>query len=244
MKTAFVTGASAGIGAATAKQLLKDGYKVYAGARRIDQMAELAAMGARLLRLDLTDDGSIVSCMATIRSEARRLDVLVNNAGYGLYGALEDVPMNDARQQFEVNLFGAARLIQIAAPIMRAQGQGTIVNIAAVQNMKSEAFTSWYQASKFALIGLSNSLKIELAPFGVRVLVLTPQAVKTDWHRNARRSLVFYSHDGDFGAAANDTVLAQENMEMLNRYVSPSAVALLISQMIAESPDVEILEVA
>jgi NAD(P)-dependent dehydrogenase (short-subunit alcohol dehydrogenase family) len=244
LKTAFVTGASAGIGAATAKQLLKDGYKVYAGARRIDQMAELAALGARLLRLDLTDDGSIVSCMATIRSEARRLDVLVNNAGYGLYGAVEDVPMQDARRQFEVNLFGAARLIQLAAPIMRAQGQGAIINIAAMRNMKSEAFTSWYQASKFALIGLSKNLKIELEPFGVRVLVLNPDAAETDWHRNARRSLVFYSHDGDFAAAANDVVLAQENDEILNRYLPPSAVAKLVSQMISDVEDVEISAVA
>lgn len=233
MKTAFVTGASAGIGAATAKQLLKDGYKVYAGARRIDQMAELAAMGARLLRLDLTDDGSIVSCMATIRSEARRLDVLINSAAYGLYGPLEDIPLTEARRQFEVNFFGAARLMQLVSPLMRSQGEGIIINIAAIEKMHSEAFAGWYQASKSALVSLSDCLHLELSPFGVTVMVLHPEATTTEWHRNVRRSLVQHSQDTIYGLLANETVLRMEIAEANAGFVSPNVVARHISQSLA-----------
>ena len=109
-KIAFVTGASSGIGEATARRLLAAGYKVFAGARRLDRMAALAGLGAALVALDLTDDASIVRAVETIKSQAGRLDVLVNNAGYGSYGALEDVPLDEARRQFEANVFGLARL--------------------------------------------------------------------------------------------------------------------------------------
>ena len=112
-KTALVTGASSGIGEATARRLLADGYKVFVAARRVDRMANLASLGATLLPLDLTDDASIVAAVATIKTAAGRLDVLVNNAGYGSYGALEDVPLDEARRQFEVNVFGLARLCQL-----------------------------------------------------------------------------------------------------------------------------------
>jgi len=119
-KVAVVTGASSGIGEATVKKFLAEGYEVYAAARRLDRMAGLADLGAKLVSLDLTDDPSIVAAAERIRAEAGRIDVLVNNAGYGSYGAIEDVPLDEARRQFEVNLFGAARLIQLALPMMRA----------------------------------------------------------------------------------------------------------------------------
>src|ERR1700729_48831 len=131
-KTASVTGASPGIGAATAFALLAAGYRVFAGARRLDRMAGLAAAGATLLKLDLTDDALIVAAVNTIKNEAGRIDVLVNNAGYGSYGALEDVPLDEGRRQFEVNVFGLARLIQLSTPMMRAQGSGCIVNITSI----------------------------------------------------------------------------------------------------------------
>ena len=131
-KTVLVTGASAGIGEATVRRFLADGYIVYAAARRLDRMAPLAAAGAKLLPLDLTDDASIVAAVDKIRSDTGRLDVLINNAGYGSYGAVEDVPMDEARRQFEVNVFGAARLCQLALPMMRAQKSGKIVNVTSI----------------------------------------------------------------------------------------------------------------
>jgi NADP-dependent 3-hydroxy acid dehydrogenase YdfG len=131
-RIAFVTGASAGIGEATARALLAAGYHVFAGARRLDRMAGLAALGATLLKLDLTDDASIVAAVEAIKTGAGRLDVLVNNAGYGSYGALEDVPLDEARRQFDVNVFGLARLCQLVLPMMRAQKSGKIVNITSI----------------------------------------------------------------------------------------------------------------
>lgn len=189
-KTALVTGASAGIGEATVKRLLKDGYKVYAAARRLDRMATLERLGAELIDLDLTDDASIVAAMEKIRAAAGRLDLLVNNAGYGSYGAIEDVPMEEARRQMEVNVFGLARLCQLATPLMRAQRSGTIVNVTSIGGKMGEPFGGWYHATKFAVEGFSDCLRMELRPFGIRVVVIEPGAIRTEWGGIAHQSLV------------------------------------------------------
>src|ERR1700722_12749504 len=173
---AFVTGASAGIGEATARALLAAGYTVFAGARRLDRRAGLAALGATLLKLDLTDDASIVAAVEAIKSGAGRLDVLINNAGYGSYGALEDVPMDEARRQMEVNVFGLARLSQLVIPGMREAGNGYIINISSIGGKLGEPFGAWYHATKYAVEGLSDSLALELAPFGIKVVTVEPGA--------------------------------------------------------------------
>jgi NAD(P)-dependent dehydrogenase (short-subunit alcohol dehydrogenase family) len=202
LKTALVTGASAGIGEATVKHLLADGYVVYAAARRVDRMAPLAAAGARLIALDLTDDASIVAAVEQVRNDAGRLDVLVNNAGYGSYGAVEDVPLEEARRQFEVNLFGAARLIQLALPMMRAQNSGRIVNVSSIGGKFGTAFGAWYHATKHALEGLSDSLRMELIPFGIDVIVIEPGAIRTEWGGIAHESLLARSGDTAYGPYA------------------------------------------
>jgi NAD(P)-dependent dehydrogenase (short-subunit alcohol dehydrogenase family) len=189
-KTAFVTGASAGIGEATARALLAAGYRVFAGARRLDRMAGLAAAGATLLKLDLTDDVSIVAAVNTIKNEAGRIDVLVNNAGYGSYGALEDVPVDEGRRQFEVNAFGLARLCQLVLPMMRAQRSGKIVNVTSIGGKIWEPLGAWYHATKFAVEGLSDCLRVEVAPFGVDVIVIEPGAIRTEWAGIARDGLL------------------------------------------------------
>jgi NAD(P)-dependent dehydrogenase (short-subunit alcohol dehydrogenase family) len=189
-KTAFVTGASAGIGEATARALLAAGYRVFAGARRLDRMAGLAAAGATLLKLDLTDDPSIVAAVNTIKNEAGRIDVVVNNAGYGSYGALEDVPLDEGRRQFEVNVFGLARLCQLVLPMMRAQKSGKIVNITSIGGKIWEPLGAWYHATKFAVEGLSDCLRVEAAPFGVDVIVIEPGAIRTEWAGIARDGLL------------------------------------------------------
>jgi len=189
-KTAFVTGASAGIGEATARALLAAGYRVFAGARRLDRMAGLAAAGATLLKLDLTDDVSIVAAVNTIKNEAGRIDVLVNNAGYGSYGALEDVPVDEGRRQFEVNAFGLARLCQLVLPMMRAQRSGKIVNVTSIGGKIWEPLGAWYHATKFAVEGLSDCLRVEVAPFGVDVIVIEPGAIRNEWAGIARDGLL------------------------------------------------------
>jgi NAD(P)-dependent dehydrogenase (short-subunit alcohol dehydrogenase family) len=189
-KTAFVTGASAGIGEATARALLAAGYRVFAGARRLDRMAGLAAAGATLIKLDLTDDASIVAAVNTIKNEAGRIDVLVNNAGYGSYGALEDVPLDEGRRQFEVNVFGLARLCQLVLPMMRAQKSGKIINVTSIGGKIWEPLGAWYHATKFAVEGLSDCLRVEAAPFGVDVIVIEPGAIRTEWAGIARDGLL------------------------------------------------------
>jgi NAD(P)-dependent dehydrogenase (short-subunit alcohol dehydrogenase family) len=209
-KTVLVTGASAGIGEETVKGLLGAGYTVYAGARRLDRMQPLAVAGARLLALDVTDDTSLTTAVNTILQEAGRIDVLINNAGYGSYGALEDVPLEEGRRQFDVNLFGLARLIQLVLPTMRAQHSGRIINVSSIGGKLGEPFGSWYHATKFAVEGLSDSLRMELYPFGIDVVVIEPGAILTEWNRIAREGLMKYSGDGAYrdGARAHAKMMA------------------------------------
>jgi NAD(P)-dependent dehydrogenase (short-subunit alcohol dehydrogenase family) len=201
-KIAFVTGASSGIGEATARRLLTDGYKVFAGARRLERMAGLADLGATLVPLDLTDDASIVRAVDAIKSQAGRLDVLVNNAGYGSYGALEDVPLEEARRQFEVNVFGLARICQLVLPIMRAQKSGKIVNVTSIGGKIWEPLGSWYHATKFAVEGLSDCLRVEVGRLGIDVIIIEPGAIRTEWAAIAREGLLRGSGNGAYAAQA------------------------------------------
>ncbi len=146
-KVALVTGASSGIGEATARELASAGLIVYAAARRTERMRELTTLGIHPIALDVTDDASMQQVVDTIIGEQGRLDVLVNNAGYGSYGALEDVPMEEARAQMEVNVFGAARLIQLVLPHMRSRRAGTIVNVTSMGGRITTPLGAWYHAT-------------------------------------------------------------------------------------------------
>lgn len=204
-KVALITGASSGIGEAIAIRLIAQGWTVFAAARRMDRMSELGERGARLMSLDLEDDASIVAAMATLLDQEGRIDALVNNAGYGAYGALEDVPLTEARRQVEVNLFGLARLIQLALPAMRQQGTGRIVNISSIGGKIHEPMGAWYHATKFAVEGLSDCLRMELEPFGIDVVVIQPGAIKTEWGGIARGSLLSTSGAGAYARLAHQT---------------------------------------
>ena len=184
VKVALVTGASSGIGEATARRLKQLGYTVYAVARRADRMAALKERGIRTEPADVTDDAALVALVGKIISETGRVDVLVNNAGYGSYGALEDVPMDEARRQMDVNVFGLARLIQLVLPHMRAQRDGYIVNISSIGGKIWEPLGCWYHAAKFAVEGLAlarPAMRAEVAQFGIKVIVIEPGAIRTEW---------------------------------------------------------------
>jgi NAD(P)-dependent dehydrogenase (short-subunit alcohol dehydrogenase family) len=209
-KVALVTGASSGIGEETAKSLLNAGYTVYAGARRVERMQQLAASGARVLALDVTDEASMVSAVSRILGEARRIDLLVNNAGYGSYGSLEDVPLDEGRRQFEVNVFGLARITQVVLPTMRAQRTDRIINITSIAGKVGEPFGAWYHATKFAVEGLSDSLRMELRPFDIDVVIIEPGAILTEWNGIAREGLM--KHSGE--TAYSDGARAHANMMM------------------------------
>ena len=232
-KVAVVTGASSGIGEATVKKFLQEGYEVYAAARRLDRMKGLADLGAKPISLDLTDDPSIVAAVERIRMEAGRIDVLVNNAGYGSYGAVEDVPLDEARRQFEVNLFGAARLIQLALPMMRAQKSGKIVNVTSVGGKGWEPFGAWYHSTKFALEGLSDCLRVELKPFGIDVIVIEPGAIKTEWIGIASDSLLARSGGTAYGPFARRHAAMFNTVEKSSLSSAPEDVAGIIFRSVA-----------
>ena len=230
MKTALVTGASSGIGEAIAERLLQDGYRVFAGARRTERMASLEESGATLLSLDVTEDASMVAAIEEIKAQAGRLDVLVNNAGYGSYGSLEEVPLDEGRRQFEVNVFGLARLSQLAIPIMRAQRSGRIVNITSIGGKIYEPFGSWYHATKFAVEGMSDCLRMELAPFGIKVIVVEPGAIRTEWAEISRLNLLQHSGSGPYAkyAAAHARMLGNADTSRIAS--PPEVVAATVSR--------------
>lgn len=197
-RTILVTGASAGIGYATAELLVKSGWTVYAGARRVEKMRGLEYLGAKIFPLDVTSEASLTGAVDLVMREAGRMDALVNNAGYGAHGAVEDVPIEEARRQFEVNLFGMARLTQLVLPHMRAAGGGRIVNISSIAGKITMPTGGWYHASKHALEAYSDALRLETAQFGIKVVLVEPGPVRTEWDNTALVNLEKYSGSGPY----------------------------------------------
>ncbi len=197
-RVALVTGGSSGIGEETAKRLRQAGFEVYAVARRVDRMAHLEAAGIQVFGMDVTDDASMVSGVERVLAEQGRIDVLVNNAGYGSYGAVEDVSMDEARRQFDVNVFGLARVTQLVIPQMRRQGSGRIINISSIGGKFYEPLGAWYHATKFAVEGFSDSLRVELSPFGIDVVIIEPGPIRTEWNEISRESLTETSAGGAY----------------------------------------------
>jgi NAD(P)-dependent dehydrogenase (short-subunit alcohol dehydrogenase family) len=189
-RVAIVTGASSGIGHATALRMKAAGFTVYAGARRVEKMKDLADAGIHTVDLDVTDDASMVALIDRVIAETGRIDVLVNNAGYGSFGALEDVPIAEGRQQFDVNVFGLARMTQLVLPHMRAQKSGRIINMSSMGGRIYEPLGGWYHATKFAVEGMSDSLRVELRPFGIDVVLIEPGGMNTEWGAIAADSLI------------------------------------------------------
>ena len=186
-----------------AQELKSAGFKVYAAARRVDRMADLEKDGITPVALDLTRDRSIAACVNTILSKEKSIDVLVNNAGYGSCGAIEDVPLEEGRRQFEVNLFGTARLIRLVTPAMREQHYEKIVNISSMGGKIWTKFGGWYHATKYAVEGLSDCLRMELQPFGIDIVVVEPGEIKTDWGLIAAENLKKTSTNGAYAEMAN-----------------------------------------
>ena len=229
-KIALITGASAGIGMETAKWLAKNDYIVYGAARRIERMNGLAELGIKVIGMDVTDDDSMVAGVNEIIRNEGRIDVLVNNAGFGLYGALEEVSMKDARYQLEVNVIGLARLTQLIIPHMRKQQSGKIVNITSIGGKISSPMGAWYHASKFAVEALSDNMRMELKPFGIDVIVIEPGGVKSEWSDIAMGNLIKSSSKGPYKHTAERIYALGKKFE--NRNADPSVIAELILKAI------------
>ena len=181
MKIILITGASSGIGFDAARSLARQGHRVYAAARRVERMEPLKEDGIVPIRLDVTDEASMEACVQFVLEKEGRIDALVNNAGYGYFGAIENVPLEDARRQVEVNVFGLARLCQLVLPSMRQQGSGRIVNISSIAGKSVLYFGGWYHVSKYAVEAFSDALRMEVKPFGIDVSIIEPGGIKTDW---------------------------------------------------------------
>jgi short-subunit dehydrogenase len=234
-KIAFITGASAGIGMETAKFLANNNYTVYGAARRIERMNGLEQLGIKVIGMDVTDDDSMVAAVNEIIKNEGRIDVLVNNAGFGLYGALEEVNMKDARYQLEVNVIGLARLAQLIIPHMRKQQSGKIVNITSIGGKISSPMGAWYHASKFAVEALSDNMRMELKPFGIDVIVIEPGGVKSEWGDIAMENLKKSSSAGPYKHTAEK--MFELNRKFEKRNAEPSVIAELILKAItAQSP--------
>ena len=231
-RTALVTGASSGIGEETARRLQGLGYTVYGAARRTDRLEKLAAEGVRPLAMDVTDDASMTAGIARIIEEAGRIDVLVNNAGYGSYGAIEDVPIDEARRQFEVNLFGLGRLVQLVTPHMRGQKSGTSINISSMGGRLTTPLGGWYHATKYAVEALSDALRMELKPFGIDVVLVEPGGIRTEWAGIAADHL----EETAEGSAYSDQIRAvagsMRNESVQRRQSPPSVIANTVERIV------------
>ena len=223
-KVILLTGASCGIGYDTAVALAQQGHKVYAAARRVDRMEPLRQYGIVPLKMDVTDEASMKEGVKTLLDAEGRIDVLINNAGYGYFGAVENVPMDDARNQLEVNVFGLARLCQLVLPTMRAQHSGRIINIASVAGRSVFYYGGWYHVSKYAVESLSDAMRMELKPFGIDVVIIEPGAIKTNWGIIAADHLIESSKGTAYEQTGTMMANNLRNMYLSNTISDPAVV--------------------
>lgn len=248
-RVVLITGASSGIGKFTAIQLAEEGYQVYAAARRLDKMTELKERGIIPIALDITNEESIQTVINEITQQQGRIDVLVNNAGYGSHGALEEISPEEARRQFDVNVFGLMRLTQLILPKMREEGSGKIINISSIAGQISTPMCGWYNASKHSLEALSDALRLEVKQFGIDVIVIEPGLIKTefddvvmqqiektakteiyqDW-RNTWIKIINQSYKNAVGPEAISEIISKAitAKKPKNRYVAPTEAKILL----------------
>jgi NAD(P)-dependent dehydrogenase (short-subunit alcohol dehydrogenase family) len=235
-KVCLVTGASSGIGRVTALELLRAGHTVYGAARRVHKMDDIRAAGGHALAMDARNDEDLDRVVATILDEQQRIDVLVNNAGTVLHGAIEDVPLDLARDQFQVNLIAPARLVQLVLPRMREQRAGTIVNVSSIGGEIALPLGAWYYASKHALEAFSDTLRMEVQPFGIDVVIIQPGIIRTEFEDQTAAQLREMSGNGAYREMAE--AMAKRGETGLSEASDPSVVADAIRQAVeSDRPD-------
>lgn len=202
-KVVLITGATGGIGFQIAQFLQREGYIVYGAGRDEEKIKKLDQAGIHGIQFDMTDKDSMVAAVTTIISQEGHIDVLINNAGYGSYGAIEDVDLTEARRQFEVNLFGVAELTKLVLPHMRRQKEGRVINVSSMGGRFTSYFVAWYHATKYALEAFSDALRMEVASFGIQVVLIEPGLIKTDWGFIAAEHLKDSAQNGAYEKDAN-----------------------------------------
>ncbi|MFM9042572.1 MAG: oxidoreductase [bacterium] len=202
-KPVLITGCSTGIGRATAVRLARSGWKVIATARKPESIADLASAGCQTLALDVTDEASMKAAVEQVESEHGSVGALINNAGYSRSGAVESVPLEEARAQFETNVFGLSHLSQLVLPGMRQAGAGRILNISSMGGKLVIPGGGWYHATKYAVEALSDAMRFEVAPFGVDVVIIEPGAIKTEFGETAVKTMDASDDSGPYSSFNN-----------------------------------------
>lgn len=210
-KVILITGASSGMGKITAEDLIKAGHSVYCVARRVDKMQDLAELGGHVLQMDVTNEADIERVVQQVINEQGRIDVLWNNAGYGLYGPVEELTMDQVQRQFEVNVYGVARLTQKVLPYMRKQRDGLIINTSSMGGKIYTPLGAWYHATKHAIEGYSDCLRLELKAFNIKVVVLEPGMIDTGFNQGVRDHFSFESQTGPYKEEVNAYIKAMDN---------------------------------
>ncbi len=231
-KVALVTGASSGIGKEIARQLLDDGLEVYGAARRVEKMRDLEELGATALKMDITKEEEIKATVERIHREQNGLDVLVNNAGLAHYGAVEDTAMEDARNQFEVNFFGLARLTQLVLPSMREKKSGRIINISSIAGKVYFPMGAWYAGSKHALEGWSDCLRVELTRFHINVIIVEPGIIESEFGDVMLGPMMERSGNSAYAQMAKAVEKLHKNTREKGQRSHPSVIARIISKAV------------
>jgi len=236
-KAVLISGCSTGIGRATAERLASAGWRVYATARKLDTINDLTAKGCQVLALDVCDDESMRRVVATVEQAEGAVGVLINNAGYGQEGPVEEIPMADVRRQFETNVFGLTRLTQLVLPGMRRQGWGKVVNLSSMGGKLTFPGGGFYHATKHAVEALSDALRFEVKPFGIDVIVIEPGPIKTRFGDTAVHSIDAAAAEQSPYAAFNKLVARRINEAyegpMAMMAAGPEAVAKVIEKAIS-----------
>lgn len=234
-KTILITGASSGMGKATALQLIAEGHCVYGAARRPESMKKLVDKGGHAIGMDITDEKQVDAAIERVLREQGGIDVLVNNAGYAVYGSVEDVTIDEARRQFEVNLFGLAYLTQKVIPFMRENRAGQIINVTSVGGKIYSPLGSWYHATKHALEGWSDVLRIEMAQFDVKVTIIEPGAITTEFVNVMDEPLLVRSEGGAYETMAKMAVRSHKSIYDNSPAAQPEVIAKTIAKAISAS---------
>ncbi len=236
-KVILITGASSGMGKETAKKLIQEGHTVYTVARRIDQMQDLKALGGFPMQMDVTNDADIQKVVEAVVQKEGKIDVLWNNAGYGLYGSVEDVPLAEARKEMEVNVFGLAALTQKVVPYMRKAKSGTIINTSSMGGKMYFPMGAWYHASKHAVEGLSDCLRLELKPFNIKVVVLEPGFIATEFSAVLLDNFSKLPKDSAYREMMDKIVAGTKNTAKSGGSSQPSVIADAVSKIVkSENP--------
>ena len=230
-KVILITGTAYGIGRSTAEYLLDKGHIVFGGDILVEENLYLNDIGGIALEMDVTNQEHIDKAVQQIINEYGRIDVLVNNAGLGVYGAIEEVTMEDAYYQYDVNLFGLARVTKSVLPHMRKQKSGTIINISSVLGETYGPLAGWYLSSKHALEGWSDALRVELKEFDIDVVIVQPGAINTNFFNVSRSYLDKYKQDSNYTHLYGEPVADSEN-SVLSNQSEPIVIAKVINKAI------------